>query len=110
LIGRGLTKSLELGLGYTVVSTSLVTRRFRSFPIQLRHAGYAGVTAPCLLCLNYFPGFALLAINFFAWEQDLAGAVCFVLSLGFKQMALYYAPAIGGYLLAKCLYLGFVDG
>ncbi|KAJ6585003.1 glucosyltransferase [Mycena capillaripes] len=55
-------------------------------------------------------GFALLAINFFAFEQDLAGAVCFVLSLGFKQMALYYAPAIGGYLLAKCLYLGFVDG
>ncbi|KAJ6559179.1 glycosyltransferase family 57 protein [Mycena vulgaris] len=55
-------------------------------------------------------GFALLAINFFAMGQDLAGAVCFVLSLGFKQMALYYAPAIGGYLLAKCLYLGFVKG
>ncbi|KAJ7044140.1 glycosyltransferase family 57 protein [Mycena alexandri] len=55
-------------------------------------------------------GFALLAINFFALEQDIAGAVCFVLSLGFKQMALYYAPAIGGYLVAKCLYLGLVDG
>ncbi|KAJ7784548.1 glycosyltransferase family 57 protein [Mycena metata] len=51
-------------------------------------------------------GFALLAINFFALEQDVAGAVCFVLSLGFKQMALYYAPAIGGYLVAKCIYLG----
>ncbi|KAJ6477423.1 glycosyltransferase family 57 protein [Mycena vitilis] len=55
-------------------------------------------------------GFALLAMNFFAWGHDLAGAVCFVLSLGFKQMALYYAPAIGGYLVAKCLYLGFPDG
>ncbi|KAJ7175874.1 glycosyltransferase family 57 protein [Mycena filopes] len=55
-------------------------------------------------------GFALLAINFFALEQDVAGAVCFVLSLGFKQMALYYAPAIGGYLVAKCLYLGLVAG
>ncbi|KAJ7505307.1 glucosyltransferase [Mycena galericulata] len=55
-------------------------------------------------------GFAIFAINFFAGGQDLAGAVCFVLSLGFKQMALYYAPAIGGYLLAKCLYLGFFDG
>ncbi|KAF9450577.1 glycosyltransferase family 57 protein [Macrolepiota fuliginosa MF-IS2] len=51
-------------------------------------------------------GFTLLAMNFFATGQDLAGAVCFVLSLGFKQMALYYAPAIGSYLLAKCLYLG----
>lgn len=45
-------------------------------------------------------------MNFFANGQDLIGAVCFVLSLGFKQMALYYAPAIGSYLLAKCLYLG----
>ncbi|KAG6830718.1 hypothetical protein H0H87_007305 [Tephrocybe sp. NHM501043] len=51
-------------------------------------------------------GFTLLALNFFATGQDLLGAVCFVLSLGFKQMALYYAPAIGSYLLAKCVYLG----
>ncbi|TFK40795.1 glucosyltransferase [Crucibulum laeve] len=51
-------------------------------------------------------GFTLLAINFFATGQDLIGAFFFVLSLGFKQMALYYAPAIGSYLLAKCLYLG----
>ncbi|KAJ7095852.1 glycosyltransferase family 57 protein [Mycena belliarum] len=55
-------------------------------------------------------GFALLAINLFALGQDLAGAVCFVLSLGFKQMALYYSPAIGGYLIAKCIYLGFPNG
>jgi alpha-1,3-glucosyltransferase len=38
------------------------------------------------------------------------GAIFFVLSLGFKQMTLYYAPAIGSYLLAKCLYLGTVKG
>ncbi|KAJ7212099.1 glycosyltransferase family 57 protein [Mycena pura] len=55
-------------------------------------------------------GFTLFAINAFALEQDLFGAFCFVLSLGFKQMALYYAPAIGGYLLAKCIYLGSVNG
>ncbi|KAG6909147.1 hypothetical protein DXG01_001899 [Tephrocybe rancida] len=51
-------------------------------------------------------GLTLLALNFFATGQDLLGAVCFVLSLGFKQMALYYAPAIGSYLLAKCIYMG----
>ncbi|RPD62340.1 glucosyltransferase [Lentinus tigrinus ALCF2SS1-7] len=51
-------------------------------------------------------GFTLFAMNFFATGHDLFGAVCFVLSLGFKQMALYYAPAIGTYLLAKCVYLG----
>lgn len=38
------------------------------------------------------------------------GAFFFVLSLGFKQMTLYYAPAIGSYLLAKCLYLGPFEG
>lgn len=55
-------------------------------------------------------GFTLLAINFFARGQDLLGAFFFVLSLGFKQMALYYAPAIGSYLVAKCLFLGPTDG
>ncbi|KAG5635041.1 hypothetical protein H0H81_012625 [Sphagnurus paluster] len=55
-------------------------------------------------------GLTLLALNFFAAGRDLAGAVCFVLSLGFKQMALYYAPAIGSYLLAKCIYLGPTHG
>ncbi|EIW59448.1 glucosyltransferase [Trametes versicolor FP-101664 SS1] len=55
-------------------------------------------------------GFTLLAANFFAAEHDIDGAICFVLSLGFKQMALYYAPAIGSYLLAKCLYLGPAEG
>lgn len=49
-------------------------------------------------------------MNFFARGHDLLGAVCFVLSLGFKQMALYYAPAIGSYLLGKCIYLGFLKG
>ncbi|KAF8158135.1 ALG6, ALG8 glycosyltransferase family-domain-containing protein [Crassisporium funariophilum] len=55
-------------------------------------------------------GFTLLAMNCFATGQDLLGAFFFVLSLGFKQMALYYAPAIGSYLLAKCLYLGSLHG
>ncbi|TCD70905.1 Glucosyltransferase-like protein [Steccherinum ochraceum] len=55
-------------------------------------------------------GFTLLAMNFFASGHDVWGAVCFSLSLGFKQMSLYYAPAIGSYLLAKCLYLGPVAG
>ncbi|KAI0315804.1 glucosyltransferase [Amylostereum chailletii] len=55
-------------------------------------------------------GFTLLAINFFVTGRDTLGAVMFVLSLGFKQMALYYAPAIGSYLIGKCLYLGPTDG
>jgi len=49
-------------------------------------------------------------MNFFATGQDVLGAFFFVLSLGFKQMALYYAPAIGSYLIAKCIYLGPING
>lgn len=55
-------------------------------------------------------GFTLLAINSFATGQDLLGAFFFVLSLCFKQMALYYSPAIGSYLLAKCIFLGPSEG
>ncbi|KAI6140592.1 glycosyltransferase family 57 protein [Pisolithus tinctorius] len=55
-------------------------------------------------------GLTLLALNSFAVGRDLLGAVCFVLSLAFKQMALYYAPVIGSYLLGKCIFLGPVQG
>jgi|SRR5882762_2050156 len=55
-------------------------------------------------------GFTLLAMNFYATGHDIFGSFFFVLSLGFKQMALYYAPAIGSYLLGKCIYLGFSQG
>ncbi|EIW81432.1 glycosyltransferase family 57 protein [Coniophora puteana RWD-64-598 SS2] len=55
-------------------------------------------------------GLTLFALSSFAKGQDLVGAAFFVLSLGFKQMALYYAPAIGTYLLGKCIYLGPVHG
>jgi alpha-1,3-glucosyltransferase len=55
-------------------------------------------------------GLTLWALNMFHLGHDLAGAVCFVASLGFKQMALYYAPAVGCYLLGKCFWLGKEHG
>jgi alpha-1,3-glucosyltransferase len=39
-------------------------------------------------------GLTLWSINFLQAGHDLLGAVAFVLSLGFKQMALYYSPAM----------------
>ena len=59
-----------------------------------------------VLFANLRIGFTILSLNCFAVGRDVIGAFFFVLSLGFKQMALYYAPAIGSYLLAKCIYLG----
>ncbi|SCV68168.1 BQ2448_289 [Microbotryum intermedium] len=51
-------------------------------------------------------GLTVWALNFFQNGQDLLGAVAFVCALAFKQMALYYSPAIFAYLLGKCLYRG----
>lgn len=39
-------------------------------------------------------GLTLWSVNFLQAGHDLLGAVAFVLSLGFKQMALYYSPAM----------------
>jgi alpha-1,3-glucosyltransferase len=55
-------------------------------------------------------GLTLLCLDYLAISSDVIASVFFVLSLGFKQMALYYAPAIGSYLLGKCIFLGFQDG
>ncbi|KAI9509204.1 glycosyltransferase family 57 protein [Russula earlei] len=55
-------------------------------------------------------GLTLLAATSFISGRDLLGAFLFTFSLGFKQMALYYAPAVGSYLIGKCLYLGPRDG
>ncbi|CEQ42038.1 SPOSA6832_03810 [Sporobolomyces salmonicolor] len=52
----------------------------------------------------------LWAINAFQAGHDLLGSILFVCSLGFKQMALYYAPGVFAYLFGKCLWLGGRDG
>jgi alpha-1,3-glucosyltransferase len=66
------------------------------------------VSYPALL--KYTVGFTIWAIVCFAMGRDALGAFFFVCSLCFKQMALYYAPAIGMYLIGKCIYLGPTEG
>ncbi|KAF9645754.1 ALG6, ALG8 glycosyltransferase, partial [Thelephora ganbajun] len=76
------------------------------------------LTQPALLLIDFghfqynsvMLALTLLSVNYMSKGQDLIAAVFFVASLGFKQMALYYAPAIGSYLLAKCIYLGQKNG
>ncbi|KAG7443643.1 uncharacterized protein BT62DRAFT_321941 [Guyanagaster necrorhizus] len=66
---------------------------------------------PCLLLIDFghfqynsvMLGLTLLAACAFVNKRYLVGAVLFALSLSFKQMALYYAPAIGIFLLATCI-------
>lgn len=49
-------------------------------------------------------GLALWALAFIMNGHDVLGSIAFVLSLNYKQMSLYYAPAIFFFLLGKCLY------
>ncbi|BGP51755.1 Glucosyltransferase-like protein [Rhodotorula kratochvilovae] len=55
-------------------------------------------------------GLTLWAVNCFQAGHDVLGSVAFMLSLGFKQMALYFAPAVFAYLLGKCFWLGGREG
>jgi alpha-1,3-glucosyltransferase len=49
-------------------------------------------------------GFAFLALDCFITDHILWGSFFFVLSLCFKQMALYYAPVVFAYLLGLCVF------
>ncbi|KAG9066500.1 Glucosyltransferase-like protein [Linnemannia hyalina] len=52
-------------------------------------------------------GLVVWAVNFFLGDQDVLGSVAFCLALGFKQMALYFSPAVFAYLLGKSFRQGF---
>ncbi|KAG0302475.1 Glucosyltransferase-like protein [Dissophora globulifera] len=52
-------------------------------------------------------GLVVWAVNSFLADQDVLGSVFFCLALGFKQMALYFAPAVFAYLLGKSFRQGF---
>ncbi|KAG0197066.1 Glucosyltransferase-like protein [Mortierella sp. GBA30] len=53
-------------------------------------------------------GLVVWAINCFLKDQDVLGSFFFCLALGFKQMGLYFSPAVFAYLLGKSLRQGFL--
>ncbi|KAJ0408398.1 hypothetical protein P43SY_003124 [Pythium insidiosum] len=53
---------------------------------------------------NVCLGFTALAVALLWQDKEVLASVAFCCALNFKQMALYYAPAVGIYLLSKCLY------
>ena len=55
-------------------------------------------------------GLTTMSFNLLHEGYDVLGTVTFALALGFKQMALYYSPAIFAYLFGKCIYLGRESG
>ncbi|KAG8825723.1 Glucosyltransferase-like protein [Serendipita sp. 401] len=102
-------------LFYFATKSSLLRHR----SIRARHvAFFTLLLQPALILIDsgHFQynsvmlGLTCQAFNYFLEGQDLLGAICFVASLGFKQMALYYSPAVFSYLLGKCLLLGWKEG
>jgi alpha-1,3-glucosyltransferase len=59
---------------------------------------------PCGQYNNVCLGLSALGVAFLLRGHEFLGSVTFSLALNFKQMALYYAPAFGVYLLARCIY------
>lgn len=53
-------------------------------------------------------GLVVWSVNCFLRDQDVLGSVFFCLALGFKQMALYFSPAVFAYLLGKSVRMGFI--
>ena len=51
---------------------------------------------------NVMLGFTLLSIDCFLTKHFVLGSIFFCGSLGFKQMALYYSPAVFSFLLGRC--------
>ncbi|KAJ1719992.1 Glucosyltransferase-like protein [Coemansia erecta] len=83
------------------VPTSWVARQASTFTVLLQ---------PCLLLIDHghfqynsvMLGFLVWAVVFAASDSYVSMAVAFCCALMFKQMALYYAPAVFFFLLAKC--------
>lgn len=53
---------------------------------------------------NVTLGLTVLAVALILRDHEFLGSVAFCLALNFKQMALYYAPAVGVFLFARCVY------
>lgn len=87
--------------------------RYRSqSPIGQYIAAAAIIFQPALILIDHghfqyncvMLGMTVYALNNFLDGFYAMGAICFVLSICFKQMALYYSPIIFAYLLSKSIY------
>ena len=55
-------------------------------------------------------GLSLFSLFLLSRNHVFLACIVFSLALCFKQMGLYYAPAIGCYLLGECLWFGGSQG
>ncbi|KAJ1742246.1 Glucosyltransferase-like protein [Coemansia sp. RSA 1086] len=86
--------------------------RLKTSWIAQQTAIFAILLQPCLILVDHghfqynsvMLGFLVWSVYFAAREHYIAMAMAFCCSFMFKQMSLYYSPAIFAFLLAKCFY------
>ncbi|KAJ9111471.1 hypothetical protein QFC22_006498 [Naganishia vaughanmartiniae] len=59
---------------------------------------------------SFMLGLCLAALTCFEHSHDALGAIAFSCCILFKQMGLYWSPAVFAYLLGKCIWLGGETG
>ena len=87
--------SRSQGLGTTAANTALVAILMQPATMLIDHGHFQYNTVML--------GFVVASLSSIYANRPLWACIYFVLALGFKQMALYYAPAIFAYLLGSCL-------
>lgn len=106
---RGTVLFMDLALLFPVIWYALKVF-YKDLPSKERLVLFVAMAAhPGLLIVdhghfqynNVSLGLALLALALVADHHELLGSAAFVLSLCYKQMSLYYAPAFFFFLLAK---------
>lgn len=85
-------------------------RQIKQSPIDQTIVAFAILFQPSLMIIDHghfqynsvMLGLTLMAIVHLLYDNYMLASIFFVLSLGFKQMALYYAPIFFFYLLGRC--------
>ncbi|KAJ2029405.1 Glucosyltransferase-like protein [Coemansia sp. S610] len=110
LFMRSTVLVLEALIYVPAVVLLLQSRQIQANWIAKQAAIFSVLLQPCLILIDHghfqynavMLGFLVWTVYFAAREQYLVMAACFCCSLMFKQMALYFAPAVFAFLLAKC--------
>ncbi|KAJ8561829.1 hypothetical protein ON010_g7852 [Phytophthora cinnamomi] len=66
--------------------------------------GYETATSKVFMRTSVLLCFTALGVALILQGHEFLGSISYCLALNFKQMALYYAPAFGVFLLARCIY------
>jgi alpha-1,3-glucosyltransferase len=83
------------------------TRKHTALVLMLLQPGLILIDSGHFQYNSVMLGLVVWSLNCFLVDQDVIGSVFFCLALAFKQMGLYFAPAVFAYLLGKSFRQGF---